>query len=174
MTRPYSAGTAFPLFVTFRLNTHSLTNGDYLQIDFGNWVLDPAATGIQVFKYQFSGSIYWVPAAATKVSGNIYKIPVYNNYSMNAGVTITIWVDTFSPDTYYGAMNNANRWNTFKIYAYHSAVLVEQAITRIWTEPFSHTSFTATPSHNYINAYSLYEFSVTPNVSISDGDTILI
>jgi len=126
MERPYSVGSAFPLFITFRLNTHSLVNGDYLQVDFGNWVLDPASVGVQVFKYQVSGSIYWVPSTATLVSGNIYKIPVYLNYSMTAGTTITLKVDTFAPDTYYGAQSSSIQWNTFKVYAYKSASLVEQ------------------------------------------------
>lgn len=133
MERPYSSGSSFPLYITFRLNTNTLTNGDYLHVDFGNWVLDPAATGIQVFKYQVSGSIYWVPSTATLVSGNIYKVPVYLNYSMVSGTTITLWVDTFAPDAYYGAKIPAIQWNGFKVYAYKSAALVEQQVFRVWT-----------------------------------------
>lgn len=124
MTIPYTPTNSFPLYITFQLKTNTLVNGDYLQIDFGNWVLDTASTGAQVFKYQLSGTIYWVPAAATLVSGNIYKIPVYSNYSMTAGTQITLWVDTFVPTTYYGAQVNSIQWNTFKVYAYKSAVLV--------------------------------------------------
>jgi hypothetical protein len=124
MTNSYASGSSFPLYITFKLNTHTLTNGDYLQVDFGSWVLDPATTGVQAFKYQLSGTNYWVPSQATLVSGNIYKIPVYSNYSMNAGTQTTLWVDTFAPTTYYGAKSNSIQWNSFKIYAYHSATLV--------------------------------------------------
>jgi hypothetical protein len=133
MTLPYTKGNSFPLFITFQLNTHTLTNGDYLVVDFGNWVLDTATSGVQVFKYQISGNIYWVPSAATLVSGNIYNVPVYSNYSMTAGTPITLNVDTLVPTSYYGAMDNNIQWNNFKIYAYHSSTLVEQSITRIWT-----------------------------------------
>ena len=104
MTRPYSAGSTFPLYISFQLKSYTLSNGDHIEIDFGNWILDTAATGVQVFKYKIAGNIYWVPSAATKVSGqNRYKIPVYLNYSINAGSYVTLWVDTFAPDAYYGA-----------------------------------------------------------------------
>lgn len=124
MTIPYTPSNSFPLYITFQLKTNTLVSGDYLQIDFGNWVLDTATTGTQLFKYQLSGSIYWIPSAATLVSGNIYKVPVYSNYSMNAATQITLWVDTFVPTSYYGAQVDSIKWNTFKIYAYKSAVLV--------------------------------------------------
>ena len=174
MNRPYVAGSAFPLFITFRLTTNTLNDGDYLQVDFGNWVLDPASTGIQSFKYQVSGNIYWVPSAATLVSGNIYKIPVYLNYSMNSGATITIRVNTFAPDTYYGARVPQSQWNNFKIWAYKSNVLVEQQVFRVWTEPYGHPSLAVSAVLNYVGVSTLYEFAVTPNVSASAGDTILI
>lgn len=93
---------------------------------------------------------------------------------MNAGSTITIWVDTFAPDTYYGAKVINDQWNTFKIYAYKSATLMEQEIFRVWTEPFSHASFAVTSVLNYVSATTLYEFTVTPNISAVVGDTILI
>lgn len=174
MNRPYSSGSTFPLYFSFRLNTNTLTNGDYIQVDLGNWVLDTATTGQQSFKYQISGNIYWVPSAATHVSGNIYKVPVYENYSMNAGTTITLWVDIFSPDTYYGAKVTYIQWNQFKIWAYKSGTLSEQQVYRVWTEPYGHASFSVSPVLNYVSASTLYEFSVTPNVSASAGDTILI
>lgn len=174
MTTPYSAGTTFPLYISFQLNTHTLTNGDYLHVDFGNWVLDTASSGVQIFKYRLANTIYWVPAAATLVSGNIYKVPVYLNYSMTAGTQITLWVDTFAPTLYYGAKVNSNQWNTFKIYAYHSSVLVEQNVFRIWTEPYGHPSLVVSPVLNYVNVATLYEFSFTPNISASSGDSILI
>ena len=82
MIFPYTTGNSFPLFIVFKLRTNSLVVGDYIQIDFGNWVIDVASSGQQIFKYQVSGNDYWVPSAATLVSGNIYKIPVYLNYSM--------------------------------------------------------------------------------------------
>ena len=156
MVQHYINGNAFPLYITFQLNSDTLNSGDYIQIDFGNWVLDPATTGTQIFKYQLSGTIYWVPSTATLVSGNIYKVPVYNNYSMNAATQITLWVDTFAPNNYYGAKDNALMWNTFKIYAYKSGSLVEQAITRIWTEPYGHASFVATPVLNYVGVVSMW------------------
>jgi len=174
MVRPYSAGSAFPLFVTFRLNTNTLTNGDYLQVDFGNWIIDPASAGVQLFKYQVSGSIYWVPSTATLISGNIYNFPVYNNYSMVAGTTITLRVDTLAPDAYYGAQTQQTQWNNFKIYAYKSSALVEQQVFRIWTEPYGHVSLAVSPVLAYVGVSTLYEFSVTPNVSAVVGDTILI
>jgi hypothetical protein len=174
MVQPYINGNAFPLYITFQLKSNTLTSPDYLQIDFGNWVIDPATTGTQIFKYQLSGTIYWVPSAATLVTGNSYKVPVYSNYSMNAGSQITLWVDTFAPTTYYGALNNDLKWNNFKIYAYKSGALAEQAVTRIWTEPYGHASFVATPVLNYIGVSSLWEFSVTPNVSAAAGDSILV
>jgi hypothetical protein len=133
MTVPYTKGNSFPLFITFQLKTNTLVSGDYLVVDFGNWVLDAATAGVRIFKYQLAGAIYWVPSSATLVSGNIYNVPVYLNYSMTAGVTITLNVDTLAPSSYYGAMNNAIQWNSFKIYAYKSSTLVEQQITRIWT-----------------------------------------
>jgi hypothetical protein len=85
MTQPYLVGNSFPLYIVFKLTLNTLTsaNSAYIQVDLGNWVLDTAASGQQIFKYQLSGTNYWVPSAATLVSGNIYKVPVYNNYSMN-------------------------------------------------------------------------------------------
>jgi hypothetical protein len=174
MNTPYTQGTTFPLYITFRLNTNNLLTGDYILVDFGSWVLDPATTGVQVFKYQLSGNTYWVPSSATLVSGNIYKVPVYNNYSMSAGTNILLWVDTFAPTNYYGAMVGSTQWNTFKIYAYKSGSLVEQNVYKIWTEPYGHVSLAVTPNLNYVGATTRYEFSVTPNISASAGDTILI
>jgi hypothetical protein len=101
-------------------------------------------------------------------------VPVYSNYSMNAGTQITLWVDTFAPSSYYGAKSSAIEWNSFKIYAYHSGTLVEQAVTRIWSEPFGHVSFTPSPALTYVGATTLWEFAVTPNISASAGDTILM
>lgn len=124
MTIPYTPADSFPLYISFQLKTNTLSSGDYLQIDFGNWIIDTAAAGSQVFKYQLSGNNYWVPADATLVSGNIYKVPVYYNYSMTAGTQITLWVDTFVPTSYYGARVNSIQWNTFRIFAFKSAVLV--------------------------------------------------
>lgn len=158
MNNPYTAGQAFPLYITFQLNTNSLVGGDYLQVDFGNWVLDAATTGTAIFKYQVSGNIYWVPVNGTKLTGNMYKVPVYSStYPMNAGSTITLWVDTFAPTSYYGASVSSTQWNTFKIYAYKSAgTLVEQNIYRIWTEPFGHSSLVVTPALTYVGATTLY------------------
>lgn len=150
MVRPYTSDTSFPLYITFQLKSYSLVDGDWIQIDFGNWVLDTASTGVQVFKYKIAGNIYWVPSKATLVSGNIYKIPVYSNYSMPVNNQITLWVDTFAPTSYYGAKSSSTKWNIFKIFAYKSSAVVEQEIIKVWTEPYGHPSFTATPAHNYI------------------------
>lgn len=79
-----------------------------------------ATYGVKVFKYQLAGTTYWVPSAATLVSGNVYKVPVYNNYSMTAGTQITLWVDTFAPTAYYAAQIPAHHWNTIKLQAYKS------------------------------------------------------
>jgi hypothetical protein len=176
MILPYTAGQSFPLYITFRLKTNTLTTGDYLQIDFGNWVLDTAPTGQTIFKYQISGNKYWVPSNGTKLTGNIWKIPVYSSsYTMPSGTTITLWVDTFAPNSYYGANVPSIQWNTFQIYAYKSGgTLVEQNIYRIWTEPYGHASLSVSAALSYIGASSVYEFSVTPNISASAGDTILI
>lgn len=134
MNSQYAAGSAYPLYIAFKLTSNTLVNGDYLQIDFGNWIIDPATLGTPVFKYQTSGSIYWVPSQATLVSGNIWKVPVYLNYSMVLGNIITLMVDSFCPTAYSGAKDPSIQWNDFKIYAYRSTnVLVEQQIKRIWT-----------------------------------------
>ena len=176
MNTPYTSGQSFPLYITFQLKTNTLTGGDYLQVDFGNWVLDTATTGQTIFKYQISGNIYWVPVNGTKLTGNMFKIPVYSSaYQMPAGYTITLWVDTFAPTSYYGAKIPSIQWNTFKIYAYKTGgSLVEQNVFRIWTEPYGHSSFAVTPALTYVLAQTLYEFTVTPNISASAGDTILI
>jgi hypothetical protein len=132
MNMPYTAGTSYPLYITFQLTTYTLVNGDYLQIDFGTWVVDPATSGAQIFKYQIGSNIYWVPASATLVSGNIYQIPVYSNYTISAGTSITLWIDTVSPTNYQGVITSNINWNIFKIYAYKSGVLREQNIQKIW------------------------------------------
>lgn len=111
MNIPYAAGSAYPLYITFKLTSNTLVNGDYLQVDFGNWVIDPATLGTPVFKYQISGNIYWVPSQASLVSGNIWKVPVYLNYSMTLGSVITLMVDSFCPTTYSGAKDPSIQWN---------------------------------------------------------------
>lgn len=46
MIQPYTKGNSFPLYIVFKLKSNSLdATGDYLLIDFGNWVIDTAATG---------------------------------------------------------------------------------------------------------------------------------
>jgi len=45
MVRPYAKGNAYPLYIVFRLRSNTLLVGDYIQIDFGNWVIDTATTG---------------------------------------------------------------------------------------------------------------------------------
>jgi len=124
MTRPYAKGDHFPLYITFRLRSNNLVNGDYLLVDFGKWVPDAATTGVQVFKYQVAGTIYWVPSAAVKVNDTAYRVPVYNNYSMNSGVDITLRVDTHAPAAYFGVRNPEIQWNTFGIKAYKSGNIV--------------------------------------------------
>ena len=74
-----------------------------------------------------------MPSSATHVSGNRYKVPVYQNYSMTAGSVITVWVDTLAPDSYYGARVPSSQWNDIKIYAYQGSTLREQKVHRVWT-----------------------------------------
>ena len=93
---------------------------------------------------------------------------------MNSGATITLRVNTFAPDNYYGARVPQNQWNNFKIWAYKSNVLREQQVFRVWTEPYGHPSLVVSAVLNYVGVSTLYEFSVTPNVSASAGNTILI
>lgn len=93
---------------------------------------------------------------------------------MTAGVSITLWVDTFAPTVYYGAQISHAQWNQFQVKAYRSGVLVEQEVFRVWTEPYAHASFSVVPALNYVGATTLYDFTVTPNVSAKAGDTILI
>lgn len=155
-----------------------MATGDYIQVDFGNWVVDVASLGTQIFKYQSGSNVYWVPSAATLVSGNIYKIPVYSNYSMIAGTVITLRVDTLYGDNHVGLYVPSTQWNNFKIYAYRAnGTLVEQQVTRVWVEPYdivSGSTLTVNPILKYVGATTLYEFTVTPNISASVGDVILI
>ena len=75
---------------------------------------------------------------------------------MTANSVITLLVDTFAPDTYYGAKVPSDQWNQFKIYAYKNNVLKEQKVHRVWTEPFGHASFSLTPVLKYVGASTLY------------------
>lgn len=70
-----------------------MSTGDYVTVNFGNWTIDPAVTeGRVIWKYKVGNNIYWVPSAVTQVSGNIYKIPVYLNYSMPINQIIAVKV----------------------------------------------------------------------------------
>lgn len=76
-------GTSQELDITFKLDSNTLTSGDYVEIDFGNWTIDPADTeGRTIWKYKVGSNIYWVPATVENPSDNIYQIYVEQNYSM--------------------------------------------------------------------------------------------
>ena len=78
MEKYISKGNSQELDVVFRLSTYTLTTNYYVELDFGNWTVDPATNeGKIVWKYKVGSNIYWVPTEATKVSGNTYKVPVY-------------------------------------------------------------------------------------------------
>lgn len=67
------------------------------------------------------------------------------------------------------------KWNFIKIAAYNSVgTILEHQYAELWIEPYNHLSFTAQPALDYASAVSVYEFSVTPNVSVSVGDYILL
>jgi hypothetical protein len=98
--------------------------GDYVQIDFGNWIIDNSTLGSQIWKYQLAGTTYWVPSAAYLVSGNIYNVPVYLNYSFTAATVITLRISHILPDNFKGVKVPSIQWNKFAIYAYKSGTKV--------------------------------------------------
>lgn len=85
MYRPLMKDTSQELDIKFKLASHTLTNGGYVEIDFGNWTIDPAEDeGRTIWKYKVGSNIYWVPSEVTNPSGNVYRVHVYENYSMTA------------------------------------------------------------------------------------------
>jgi hypothetical protein len=150
--------TAQELDFTFTLTSNTLSNGDYVQVDFGNWTIDPASIeGRLIWKYKVGSNIYWVPAAATLVSGNIYKIPVYQNYSMTAGQLISVKVFQELPDAYQGVYFTQQQFNYLIIKAYNSAgTVLEHQYVRLWIEPYQHTTLQVTPILTYTGATTLY------------------
>lgn len=142
---------------TFTLNTNTLGTGDYVTVDFGNWTIDPSLEGRTIWKYKVGSNIYWVPADVTLVSGNIYKIPVYTGFSMTTGQVITVRVYNELPDAFNGIYFPNHQWNYLVIKAYNSAnTLLQHQYTRIWIEPYQHTSLQVTPILKYAGATTIY------------------
>jgi hypothetical protein len=110
------------------LSTYSLGVGQYVEIDFGDWVLDQAdLLGQIIAKYKIGNNLYWVPTIFTKVSynatSNIYRFGIYNNvstYSLSAGTSMTIRIDHLNPNQYNGLMITKTQWNYLKITAHLS------------------------------------------------------
>ena len=174
MEKYISKGNSQELDVVFRLSTYTLTNGYYVELDFGNWTVDPATTeGKIVWKYKVGSNIYWVPTEVTNAGGNVYKIPVYDNYSMTAGQDITIRVYHLLPDSDDGVYFPNDQWNYMTLHAYDSSdSILEHEFLRVWIEPYQHTSLQVTPILKYSGASTMYEFVLTPNVSAAAGDYI--
>ena len=98
--------------LVFRLQSHTLTSGNYLLLNLGNWTVDTAQNeGIVVWKYKVGNNIYWVPTEVTDQSNNIFKIPVYSNYSMTAGQDIVIRIYHLLPDSDDGVFFTEHQWN---------------------------------------------------------------
>ena len=103
MEKYISKGNSQELDVVFRLASHTLTSGSYIELDLGDWTVDPATTeGQMIWKYQVGNNIYWVPSTVTNPSANIYQIPVYSNYSMTVNQDIKIRIYHILPDSHDG------------------------------------------------------------------------
>ena len=153
-------GAARQIFFQFQLSTYTLTTSQYIQIDFGTWILDPATSGSIIAKYQVNGNTYWTPSVLTWVSGNKYNFGVYTNfttYQMPVNNLITLRLDHVNPDSYNGLKIPNYQWNYFKITANNAAnTVLEQQYASIWVEPYNHLSLTVTPALNYVSAVSIY------------------
>ena len=178
MRYDYMKDTARQLFVKFQLASNSLGVNQYVQIDFGLWKLDTASTGTLICKYRIGSNYYWIPALFTPVSGNKYRFGVYKNvstYTISAGTTVTLRIDQINPDGFYGVLVPDIKWNYLMITAHSSAgTVLEHQYAQIWIEPYEHLSLTVQPALDYVDAVSIYEFTVTPNVSSTAGDSILL
>jgi hypothetical protein len=112
--------------------------GQYVEIDFGDWVLDQADSlgGQIITKYQVGTNLYWLPATLTNVVNNKYRFAVYNNvstYSMSAGYPITIRIDNLNPNLYNGFMVTKTQWNNLKITAHQSnSTVIEHQYASLW------------------------------------------
>lgn len=116
------------------MTSNTLGTGDYFTVDFGDWTVDPAAIeGLLIWKYKVGSNIYWVPASATLVSGNVYKIPVFQNYTMPSGQLIQVKVLQDLPDSYSGLYFTQHQFNYLTIKAYNAAnTLLEHQYIRLW------------------------------------------
>lgn len=176
MEQPLKKVTSQQFRFSFTLTSNTLVTGNYIQVNFGNWTIDGAITeGKVIWKYQVGSNIYWVPAAATQVSANKYRVFVNQNYSMTAGQLITVWVYQQLPDAYNGIYFPNIQWNYLAIKAYNTGgTVLEHQYARYWIEPYHHTSLQVTPILKYVGATTLYEFAFTPNVSVAVGDVISV
>ena len=69
--QPIMKGTAQQLYFSFTLRSHTLSSGDYLVVDLGDWTVDPGeAEGLNIWEYKIGSGIYWVPAQTTSISSN--------------------------------------------------------------------------------------------------------
>jgi hypothetical protein len=85
-------------------------------LDLGNWTVDEANNeGKIVWKYQIGNSIEWIPSLATKLQNNVYKVPVYENYSMTVNTDITLRIFHLLPDNHDGVFFPEHQWNYLKI-----------------------------------------------------------
>ena len=137
MEKYIQKGNSQEFDIEFKLDTHSLTSGSYVLIDFGNWTIDPATTeGRIIWKYKVNNNIYWVDTTVTNVADNIYKIPVYDNYTMFHSQSIKIKVFHELPDSDNGVFFPEHQWNYLTIEAYNSGdTILEHQYKRIWIEP---------------------------------------
>jgi hypothetical protein len=74
-----------------------------------------------IWKYQVGNNIYWVPSMASLVSGNKYKVPVYENYSMTVNTDIKLRILHLLPDDHEGVYFPNHQWGKISIHAYDSS-----------------------------------------------------
>lgn len=92
---------------------------------------------------------------------------------MTVNQDITIRVYHLLPDSDDGVYFTEDQWNYLTIEAYNSGdTVLEHQYTRVWIEPYQHTSLQVTPILKYAGATTMYEFVFTPNVSASAGDFV--
>ncbi len=148
----------------------------------GSWTVGtPSATGSVSWKYKQGNWVYWVPITVTQQTNNSvvpagtwYKVPVYSNYSMSPGQTISLSVSHVMPTDFNGVKVTNSLYNYMTIQAYKSGSLVEQQVLKVWIPTDGIVSFTATPALTYLGAVGLYTFTITPNVAVNAGDFISV
>lgn len=115
------------LLLSFKLTSQTLVNGDYLLLNLGNWTVDTVSTtpGKITWRYKVGSNYYWIPISAqltpTGTSLNLWKLPVYSNYSMTNNTLITLSIIHIYPDAYQGIKIVNPTWNHFVLEAYTAA-----------------------------------------------------